>query len=260
MALDWGVGQYEQTAAELAPVAALVVGRADIEAGTRALDLGCGTGNAALELARAGAITTAIDPAARLVEVARQRAEAAGLTIDLRVGDAAAIPVADGSIDRIVSVFAVIFAPDAAAALTEVKRVLAPGGRILLTAWVPGEGIGKKHAALRAYLGDELGQPSAAPPFPWHDRTALEAIAEPLGLSVDAVEEESIAFTAPSPEAQVDDDLANHPMWIETLANVTSAGGDVAALRERLVATVHDINEDPAAFRTTSRYVVITLR
>jgi SAM-dependent methyltransferase len=195
-----------------------------------------------------------------LVDVARERAADAGLTIEVQVAGAAAIPVEAASFDVIVSVFAVIFAPDAGAALAEISRVLAPGGRVLLTAWVPGEGIGRKHAALRGYLTDELGLPSAAPPpFSWHDRSALAAITEPLGLTVRSLDEETIAFTASSPEAQVDDDLANHPMWLDTMATVDAAGGDRAALRDRLVTTTREINEDPAAFRTTSRYVVITL-
>ena len=76
MGVDWGLGRYEETAAALEPVAGIVVDHADVKPGERALDLGCGTGNAAMALARAGAIVTAVDPAARLLEVTRSRAAA----------------------------------------------------------------------------------------------------------------------------------------------------------------------------------------
>ena len=111
-ALDWGAGRYETTAERLAPVARVVVERAFPRPGERVLDLGCGTGNAALLAARAGATVTGVDPAARLLQVARERAESEGLDIEFRPGEAGAIPLADGSVDVIVSVFAVIFAPD----------------------------------------------------------------------------------------------------------------------------------------------------
>jgi SAM-dependent methyltransferase len=258
MAVDWGNGRYEETAAVLEPVAEIVAERVGVVRGERALDLGCGTGNAALALARAGAEVTAIDPATRLVSVTRERAADAGLSIDVQVGEAAAIPLPDDSVDVIVSVFAVIFAPDPRAAIAEMARVLAPGGRIVLTAWIPGYGIGRAYAALGSYLGDELGLPAPPPPFAWHDRAALLGLAEPHGLGV-ALDEVSITFRADSPESYLELDRTTHPMWLETAANVRANGGDESVLNARMLAALQDVNEDPAAFRATSRYVIASL-
>ena len=148
MRLDWGLGRYETTAVALSPVAAAVVERAAISSGDRVVDVGCGTGNAALLAARLGAQTTGVDPAARLLDVARARAAESGVTATFVQGDAASIPVATASADVVLSVFGVIFAPDPVAAAAEMARVTAPGGRILLTAWIP-EGaineIGRAH-------------------------------------------------------------------------------------------------------------------
>ena len=110
-AIDWGAGHYETTAAQLAPAAAVVVQRASLRPGERVLDLGCATGNAALLAVRAGSTVPGVDPAARLLEVARARAATEGAQIDFTPGDAASIPLAEASVDAIVSVFAVIFAP-----------------------------------------------------------------------------------------------------------------------------------------------------
>ncbi|HEX3706758.1 MAG TPA: class I SAM-dependent methyltransferase [Mycobacteriales bacterium] len=258
MALDWGIGEYEQTASELEPVAGIVVDHVDVKPGERALDLGCGTGNAALALARAGAVVTAVDPAPRLLEVTRSRAATEALTLDVREGEAATIPLGDHSADVIVSVFAVIFAPDPPAAMAEMARVLAPGGRIVLTAWIPGYGMGQAYAALGTYLSEELGLPTPPARFAWHDRGVLTGLAEPHGFDV-SLDEVSIAFRAESPEAQVELDATAHPMWLDTLAQVRDAGGDEQVMRERVTVALHDINEDPAAFRTTSRYVIATL-
>src|SRR3954451_6604160 len=97
--VDWSVGEYERTAAELEPAARHVVALAAPAPGERVLDLACGTGNAALLAAPAGARVTGLDAASRLVEVARARAAAAGADAEFVVGDALDLPFDDGSFD-----------------------------------------------------------------------------------------------------------------------------------------------------------------
>src|SRR3954471_20220970 len=131
--VDWSAGEYERTAGELEPAACHVVERAAIAPGERVLDLACGTGNAARAAAAAGAPVTGLDSAPRLVEVARERVPDA----EFVVGDALELPFDDGAFDVVVSVFGVIFVPDPARAIAEIVRVLAPGGRALLSVWRP---------------------------------------------------------------------------------------------------------------------------
>src|SRR5919199_2114132 len=135
--LDWGAGEYERTARELEPAAHHVVALAGVAPGERVLDLACGTGNAASEAARAGARVTGLDAAPRLIEVAEARAAAASLDIEFVVGDAQDLPFGDGAFDCVLSVFGVIFVPDPPRAMNEILRVLAPGGRALISAWRP---------------------------------------------------------------------------------------------------------------------------
>jgi SAM-dependent methyltransferase len=100
-----------------------------IDAGDRLLDVACGSG-LALELAALrGAICAGIDASARLVAVARDRSPEA----DLRVGDMHALPWPDATFDVVTS-FRGIWGTTPAA-LDEVHRVLAPGGRVGLTVW-----------------------------------------------------------------------------------------------------------------------------
>lgn len=259
MTLDWGIGRYEETAKALEPVARVVVERAKVKPGEAALDLGSGTGNVALELARAGAVVSAVEPSPRLRKVAGERAADAGVAIDVRAGEGAAIPLDDDSVDLIVSVFAVIFAPDPAAALAEMKRVLAPGGRILLTAWVPGVGVGKAYAAIGPAVMKATGAPPLPMPFAWHEQGTLSELAQPHGLTV-SMEDMSIVFTAGSPEAYVEQDATNHPVWLDGFARLREVGKGEEVMREPALAALRDINEDPAAFRATSKYVIATLR
>ena len=107
------MGRYEKTAEQLLPAARLVVDRAAPAAGERVVDVGCGTGNAALLAAARGASVIGVDPAPRLLDVARAQALAQGVDATFVEGDAAAIPLSDGEADVVLSVFGVIFAPDA---------------------------------------------------------------------------------------------------------------------------------------------------
>ncbi len=101
----------------------------DVTAGDRLLDVACGAG-LALELAGLrGATCAGIDASPRLVAIALDRSPAA----DVRVGDMHAMPWEDASFDVVTS-FRGIWGTTPAA-LTEVRRVLAPGGRLGLTVW-----------------------------------------------------------------------------------------------------------------------------
>ena len=91
--MDWSLGHYETTAEQLSPVAAVVVERAAVSPGIRVVDVGCGTGNAALLAALRGAHAIGVDPAARLLDVARVRAAEFGVRATFVQGDAASMPL-----------------------------------------------------------------------------------------------------------------------------------------------------------------------
>lgn len=255
-ALDWGVGRYETTAAQLLPASKIVVERAGLRSGERVLDLGCGTGNAALLAAQQGARVTAVDPASRLLEVARDRAAAERADIEFRSGEAASIPAETGEMDVVLSVFALIFAADPAAAAAEVARVLSPTGRLVLSAWLPVGPIFQMNAVAAETVREAVGAPPMPRGFAWHDGEALRELLEPHGFSVE-LDKHSLEFRAPSVQQYVETETRNHPAAVAGMA-VLEQFGQAEALRTRLLEILQDGNEDSDAFRVTSHYIVAT--
>jgi SAM-dependent methyltransferase len=163
--------------------------------------------------------------------------------------------VADGAADAAVSVFGLIFAPDAGEAAAEVARVLSPTGRLVLSAWRPVGAIAEQMALLRGALQEVTGEPPPPPPFPWHEEAAVTELLGPHGFSV-SVHEHRISWEATSPEAYSDEQMEHHPIWVEARP-VLEAAGRWSTLREDKVALFRAANEDPGGFRVTSHYVVV---
>jgi len=90
---------------------------------THVLDVGTGTGRAAIALAKAGARVTAVDASSEMLDVARSRAASAGVKITFEPGDAHALPFADRSFDATVSLRVLMHTPGWAQALSELCRV-----------------------------------------------------------------------------------------------------------------------------------------
>jgi ubiquinone/menaquinone biosynthesis C-methylase UbiE len=75
---------------------------------------------------------TGVDLSPAMLAVARQRADDLGRDVDLREADAQALPFADATFDTLVCTLALCAIPDERAAIAEMRRVLRPGGRLLL--------------------------------------------------------------------------------------------------------------------------------
>lgn len=117
----------------LGPVTELMLDLARIATGSRVLDLGAGTGDQTLAAARrigpvGGVLAT--DISASMLDLARTAAIGAGITnVQTRVMDAQRLELESGSFDAAIARFSLQFVPDVRQALTEVRRVLKPGGR-----------------------------------------------------------------------------------------------------------------------------------
>jgi SAM-dependent methyltransferase len=106
--------QARQIAAFLAPLE-----------GRRILDVGTGTGRAAIALAKAGAIVTGVDASREMLAVAERRAHEAHVTVTFTPGDAHGLAFPDGSFDAVVCLRVLMHTPDWRASLRELCRVAA---------------------------------------------------------------------------------------------------------------------------------------
>jgi SAM-dependent methyltransferase len=100
------------------------------------LDLACGRGGYGLEVAsRTGAGLVGVDFSAEALRQARQQAAWLGRDAEFRLGDLTATGLDAGSVSAVLCVDAVQFADPVAASFAEMRRVLAPGGRAVMTGW-----------------------------------------------------------------------------------------------------------------------------
>jgi len=137
----WGSGNYAAVAEKIGEVGAACVERAGVEPGMEVLDVSCGTGNAAIPAAAAGARVTGVDLSEALLAIARERAADGLVEVDWVQGDPQELPFDDASFDRVISTFGHMFAPDHQRMAAEMKRVCR--GRIAVCCWTPGGAVGR---------------------------------------------------------------------------------------------------------------------
>ena len=149
------VPQFEHFAAEALRLAAP-------PAGSRLADVACGPGTLALLAARAGFSVDAIDFSTEMIARLERRMRSEGIRgLAAQVGDGQALPFADGAYSGAFSLFGLMFFSDRAKGFAELRRILVPGARAVVSSWPPIETIpvmAAMFAALRDALSGTLGQ------------------------------------------------------------------------------------------------------
>jgi SAM-dependent methyltransferase len=114
-----------------------VLGHLAPEAGDLVLDVGCGYGAYHPRLGARGARLLGLDRSFAMVAAAHRQAVGGRLPVVTVQGDAEALPVRDGRFHRVLCAHVLFHVPDVTAALRELRRVLRPGGRLVLTTNLP---------------------------------------------------------------------------------------------------------------------------
>jgi ubiquinone biosynthesis O-methyltransferase len=149
--------------------------------GKQVLDVGCGDGMLAVELAIRGAQVTGIDASETMIRAARERARREDADVPFEVAAAQRLPFPEARFDRVTAITILCFVDDATPVFREIARVLRPGGKLVI-----GElGRWSSWAAMRrirAWLGSPVWRRGR-----FRSARELRSLAEQAGLQVEIV-------------------------------------------------------------------------
>jgi SAM-dependent methyltransferase len=236
--LCWVQAQMGRCAEEL-------VVAAGVTAGDHIVDIGCGTGVVARAAAiRSGAAgnVTGTDINAGMLEAAARFAAEAGLSeIVWLECDAAAMPLPDDTFDVALCQQGLQFMPDKSGAMTEMVRVLKPGGRLALSVWKCRGPLG---AAFATVLDREFGVGTTAPwemVYSLGDRDRLHDMCKEAGLRDTNVTLDVKFARYPDPEAFITGAIAGSPI-AGTVSELTEI--EQVRLIKEIVAELTDYHDD----------------
>jgi SAM-dependent methyltransferase len=232
-----------------------LVALAGLQRGERVLDVGCGTGvvtRLAGEQLNGGERIVGVDLNPGMLAAARMAA--AGLPIEWDEGDATALPFESGTFDVVLCQQGLQFIPDKLAALREVHRVLASGGRALFSVWRSTRDISGFRAVEEA-LARQIGRPVALPPFSFGDARELRRLLTEAGFRDIRIRADVKMSRFPSAEAFVRSAVVGAPSMLGPLAEQGETG------LARIVADVADAlatsdDDDGLAFPQASNIAV----
>lgn len=219
---------------------------ADVGAGDRVLDIGCGTGESTRDAARAAGSGSVlgVDISLPSLELARRISDREGLANAAYLwADAQTHRFPPGYFDLCISRFGVMFFADLAAAFTSIGRSLRPGGRLVLLVW-QGRDRNEWSTAVRQSLAAEpgtgTGTAGGQDPFSLGDPAVTEQILTVAGFS-------EVSFTEVREPVYYGPDSATACELIlglreprELLARMAAAGRERALGRLREIVAAHE--------------------
>jgi len=250
----WGVRarDYADYAEEtFRPLFEAVLDAAGVTAGTRLLDVGCGTGLATAIAAECGALVAGLDEAERSLAIAQERAPQG----DFRVGDLSVLPWPDRTFDVVTGFNAFQFAEDIVTALREARRVTLPGGKVGFATWGRGEEC--EIGAVAPVYGRFFPPPppGGEGPFAIGVPGRIEALLEQADLTPVTSGEQRCVFDFPDREAALRGLLSVGP----AVAAGRIAGDE--AVREAMATAIERFRTPTGGYRLRNRlrYVIATV-
>jgi ubiquinone/menaquinone biosynthesis C-methylase UbiE len=205
--------------------------------GMRLLDVACGTGIVArLAASRVGPTgrVAALDANETMLAVARTHPAHAGGSIEWHHGDATHLPFAEAAFDIVVCQQGLQYMTDRLAALREMRRVLAPRGRLALSIFRRSLG----HETLRRAAAPHVGETAAAvvmEPFSFPDVDALCALIEQAGLPNAHLQAKTLTARFPSIDGFIEYQLGGRLASAAGKLSGAARAALVDALREAFV-------------------------
>jgi SAM-dependent methyltransferase len=248
----WAAGNYDIVAERILSAGERLVSRLGIRQGEDVLDVACGTGNATIPAARAGARVVGADLTPELFAPARRHAADAGVEIEWVEADAEALPFDDESFDVVTSTFGCMFAPRHELAAREMARVLRPEGRVGVASWTPEGVIGDFFGAVGAHLPPP---PSfASPPIMWGNPDHVRSLFADTGVEL-SFERDSVEFHFDSVTEAVDFYETNFGPLVKAREQLQPQGLWDAAHRD-LVALYEEHEGDDGSLAFAGEYLV----
>jgi ubiquinone/menaquinone biosynthesis C-methylase UbiE len=219
--------------------------RVGLRAGMRFLDVAAGSGALSIPAARLGADVLATDQSPVMLELLTARAQQEGLTIETRVMDGHALDLPDNRFDVAGSQFGVMLFPDMPKGISEMVRVVRPGGAVLLHAYGDPHHIdflGFLIGALQSVRPTFSGPPMDPPPLEFqlaHPRRLHSEFAA-AGLKDVRVETVTEATEFESGNALWDWILSSNPIVECVLGPLTLTNDETEVVKQALETMVRD--------------------
>jgi ubiquinone/menaquinone biosynthesis C-methylase UbiE len=202
--------------------------------GERVLDVACGTGVVARHVAGVVGPTgtvAALDLNPAMLAVARAQPAPTGALITWHQGSALTLPFPDASFDVVLCQQGLQFFPDRALGVREMRRVLAPGGRVALSVWQAIEANGV-YDELNEAIKRRMGIPAIDLPFSLGDANTLRELLHEAGFTDIAVIAETRSVRFPTPDRFVELLIQGAAAAVPMLAQMDAAAR--SALVERV--------------------------
>jgi ubiquinone/menaquinone biosynthesis C-methylase UbiE len=219
--------------------------RAGLRSGMRFLDVAAGSGALSIPAARIGAHVLAADLSPAMLHLLARRAQEEGLDIETRAMDGHALEIADNSFDMAGSQFGVMLFPDAPKGISEMARVVKPGGRVLMTVFGNPQKVEFFAFFVRAIQSvrpDFTGPPMDPPPLPFQfqDPERLEKQLAAAGLKDVRVETTAETLEFQTGKEMWDWLISSNPIAEMVLQGLNLASSERDAIQPALEKLVRE--------------------
>lgn len=231
-----------------APWSSYLIQRANPQQGEYVLDIACGTGIVARNvapLAGSQGIVIGLDVNPDMISMARIAAERDHLSIEWHTGSAEQLPFPDENFDLIFCQFGLMFFRDRHVALKEMHRVLKTGGRVIMSVW---QGLDRHpfYQALHDISQRHLGKSSVQAVFSLGDADELHKLLTDSGFQHIEIEPASITAHFPNAEEFLAWEIDVDPTATPALQNLDTEAQQVilAAVRQDMQSPLEEVMQD----------------